>query len=168
MDDYPLLYSDGEDIVGTVDGTNYRILESLGAWLNFTFTLTYTAEDGKWGELENGTTWNGMLGEIYNGHKNITVNYFTVVEERLRYFDVTTPYFYEGFGFALRVPQPLPAWMNLTYPFSPLVWVSVCVVLLLTAPTLYLVTRLASSPSVNIMSLQDAALVVFGVRMSVK
>ncbi|KAK3890320.1 hypothetical protein Pcinc_005702 [Petrolisthes cinctipes] len=116
LDDYPLVYSDDD----SVDGTNIRILESLGAWLNFTFTLTETAEDNNWGELENGTSWNGLLGEVYRGHKNITVNYFTVVEERLRDFDVTATYFYEGFGFALRVPQPLPAWMSLTYPFKPL------------------------------------------------
>lgn len=156
-----------EDDNGAVDGTNIRILQSLGAWLNFTFTLTQHAKDGNWGELENGTTWNGLLGEVHSGHKNITVNYFTVVEERLRDFDVTATYFYEGLGFALRVPQPLPAWMSLTYPFNPLVWVCVCVALLFTAPTLYLVNHLASSPSssVNNMTFQDAALIVLGVRM---
>ncbi|XP_042226822.1 uncharacterized protein LOC121869529 isoform X2 [Homarus americanus] len=153
LDDYPLIYEDGDN----VDGTSIRILRSLGSWLNFTFTTTQQAEDGKWGELENGT-WNGLLGEVYRSTKNITVNYFTVVYDRLQDFDHTTTYFYEGFGFALRIPPPLPAWMSLLYPFTPVLWACVGSALLLTTPTLYFLTRAASH---NRASIQDAAITVF-------
>ncbi|XP_071524430.1 probable glutamate receptor [Panulirus ornatus] len=153
LDDYPLIYEDGD----TVDGTNIRILRSLGSWLNFTFTTTHHANDGNWGELENGT-WNGLLGEVYRGEKNITINYFTVVYDRMQDFDHTATYFSEGFGFALQIPPPLPAWRSLIYPFSAVLWACVGGVLLLTTPALYLLTRASSEQELY---LQTAALEVF-------
>lgn len=156
LDDYPLIYEDGD----TVDGINIRILRSLGSWLNFTFTTTQKADDDNWGELENGT-WNGLLGMVYRGEKNLTVNYFTVVYDRIQAFDHTATYYSEGFGFALQIPPPLPAWRSLIYPFTSVVWACVGGVLLIITPALYLLTRASSEQHI---SLQDAAIEVFRVR----
>ncbi|XP_068227416.1 probable glutamate receptor [Palaemon carinicauda] len=155
-DDYPLVF---EDHSGMVDGTNIRILNALGTWLNFSFTTTARSADNSWGELVNGT-WNGLLGEVFSGAKNITINYFTVVEGRVKDFDHTAPYFYEGFGFALLIPQPLPKWMSLWYPFTNWVWTSVIAAVIGITPTLYLLTGLADPQLKG--SLGNAALTIFG------
>lgn len=151
-DDYPLIY-EADD----VDGMNIRILKALGAWLNFTFTTTSVASDDLWGSLENGT-WTGLLGDVYRGEKNITINYFTVVYERARDFDYTATYFTEGFGFALRVPPPLPAWRNLFLPFTPLLWASVVGAVVLTTPVIYLLIRATEGTTFT-----DVAILVFKV-----
>ena len=88
-----------------------------GAWLDFTYTITIMAPDSMWGEYENGS-WNGLLGEVHHGEKDLTTNYFTLTEERLQHFDGSVPYNREGFGFALRAPAPFPAWQNLIFPFT--------------------------------------------------
>ncbi|XP_047471302.1 glutamate receptor ionotropic, delta-2-like [Penaeus chinensis] len=149
-DDYPLIYETDD-----VDGMNIRILKALGAWLNFTFTTTSVASDDLWGSLENGT-WTGLLGDVYRGEKNITINYFTVVYERARDFDYTATYFTEGFGFALRVPPPLPAWRNLFLPFTPLLWASVVGAVVLTTPIIYLLIHVTEGTTFT-----DVAILVF-------
>ncbi|XP_068228133.1 uncharacterized protein [Palaemon carinicauda] len=151
LDDYPLIFEDGEHL----DGTNIRILDVLGDWLNFTYTTTIYAEDENWGELVNGS-WNGLLGEVYRGTKNLTVNYFTVVYERSRDFEHTSSYFNEGFGFALRIPPPLPAWMSLLYPFSTWVWTSTACILLFMIPILFLLKK-ATKATAGV-SVQDVTL----------
>ncbi|XP_066958482.1 probable glutamate receptor [Macrobrachium rosenbergii] len=155
-DDYPLVFGDDN---GLVDGTNIRILSTLAVWLNFSFTTTNRSVDNSWGELINGT-WIGMLGEVFRGSKNITINYFTVVEDRAKDFDYTAPYFYEGFGFALLIPPPLPMWMSLLYPFTNWVWTSVIAAIIVITPTLYLLAGLADPE--NKLSLMKASLTIFG------
>ena len=76
------------------------------------------------GELDNGT-WDGLLGEVIDGDKNFTINYFTITQERLDYFDSSVSYFREGFGFALKNPAPYPPWTSLIYPFSWQVYMTI-------------------------------------------
>lgn len=114
MDDFPLVTKTDDDIR---EGMNLNILSAIGSWLNFSYTITDIAPDALWGELVNGT-WNGLLGEIAYGEKNFTVNYFTITRERLEYFDCSVPYFREGFGFAVKIPPPVPAWLSLITPFT--------------------------------------------------
>ncbi|XP_064115161.1 glutamate receptor ionotropic, kainate glr-3-like [Macrobrachium nipponense] len=155
-DDYPLVFGDES---GLVDGTNIRILNALAVTLNFSFTTTNRSRDNSWGELINGT-WIGLLGEVFSGAKNMTINYFTVVENRAKDFDYTAPYFYEGFGFALVIPPPLPMWRSLLYPFTNLVWTSVIAAIIMVTPTLYLLAGLADPD--NKISLMRASLTIFG------
>lgn len=151
-DDYPLIYKTDD-----VDGMNIRILKALGAWLNFTYTTTTVASDDLWGSMENGS-WTGLLGDVFRGEKNITINYFTVVYERARDFDYTATYFTEGFGFALRVPPPLPAWRNLLLPFTPLLWATVVGAVVLTTPVIYLLIQATEGTTFT-----DVAILVFKV-----
>ena len=113
LDDFPLVTI----INDRRCGMNLDIVDELSKWLNFSYTTTRQSGDSLWGELENGT-WNGLLGEVDHGGKHFTINYFTITRDRLEYFDSSIAYFQEGFGFALKVPPPLPSWMNLIYPFS--------------------------------------------------
>ena len=74
----------------------YLYFTTTGAWLDFTYTTTYRAPDNMWGEYENGS-WNGLLGEVYHGDKDVTTNYFTLTEHRLQHFDGSVPYSREGY-----------------------------------------------------------------------
>ncbi|CAL4109985.1 unnamed protein product, partial [Meganyctiphanes norvegica] len=100
-----------------------NILDSVGAWLNFTNTFTHLSSDEKWGSLENGS-WNGMLGDVYRGEKDLAINYFTITDERAQDFDFSVSYYNEGFGFIGLIPVPLPPAMSLLFPFSPVLWMS--------------------------------------------
>ncbi|XP_070001310.1 glutamate receptor ionotropic, kainate glr-3 [Penaeus vannamei] len=121
---------------GTFDGTSKRMMDALGEWMDFSFTLTRRASDKKWGEKVNGT-WVGMLGDVWRGDKDLAINYFSVTLERVEDFDYSVSHYNEGFGFSIMIPPPLPRWLNLIYPFSLLVWAAVGGSLLVTAATLY-------------------------------
>ncbi|XP_068232547.1 ionotropic receptor 21a-like [Palaemon carinicauda] len=66
------------------------------------------------------------------------INYATLTPERNEDFDLTVPYYHEGFGIILEVPPPLPRWQNILYPFSWLVWVAVSVSVIASGITLHL------------------------------
>ncbi|KAK8389186.1 hypothetical protein O3P69_020868 [Scylla paramamosain] len=103
---------------GEGDGVEVEMLNTLAANLNFTFDLTTKPPDEKWGYFENGS-WTGMLGMVYNGDKNFTVNYFGYTNKRIEDFDASVSYWMEGFGLALLKPQPFPKWRSVYYPFTP-------------------------------------------------
>ncbi|KAF2363625.1 Ionotropic glutamate receptor [Trinorchestia longiramus] len=127
VDDNPLII---KTKTGTLTGMNIEIVKALSKWLNFRYTTTIAASDDHWGEYENGT-YNGLLGDVLRGEKNFTMNYLTLTLDRVKYFDVSVPYFWEGFGFVLKNPPPLPAWQNLLFPFTWQVWMSVAMALVL-------------------------------------
>ena len=114
-DDYPLLIDNGNN---TARGMNMEIVAALSKWLNFSYTSTYRASDNSWGELVVNRTYDGLLGDVQHGGKNMTINYFTLTTERVEHFDASIPYFWEGFGFALRTSEPFPHWHSLIYPFD--------------------------------------------------
>ncbi|XP_071531064.1 probable glutamate receptor [Panulirus ornatus] len=137
-DDAPLVFLDDDD---EFEGTSKRILDLLSVWLNFTYTLTHGAPDSKWGEMENGT-WVGLLGEVYRGNKDLTINYFTITHERSQYFDYSVSFHTEGFGFALPMPPEVPRWRNLIYPFTWVVWAAVGGLLIVTSSAFYTLASL--------------------------
>ncbi|XP_068233742.1 ionotropic receptor 21a-like [Palaemon carinicauda] len=122
---------------GAMDGINKRMLDTIGAWLNFSYVPTQEADELNWGEKINGT-WDGFLGEIWGGTKDLTINGFSNTYERAKDFDFTHPYSYEGYGFAVRQPSPLPRWQSIIYPFSVHVWGALVLTLIVTPVTFYL------------------------------
>lgn len=50
---------------------------------------------GMWGERRNGN-WRGMLGDVYRGEKNLTINTIFVSFPRAAAFDISIPFKYEG------------------------------------------------------------------------
>lgn len=126
-DDFPFVATTGEGS-GEFYGLCILLLDTIGSVLNFIYTTTYEADDLNWGEKINGT-WNGLLKELVFRNKNLTINYFTFTYDRSQDFDFSAPYFYEGFGFALRMPVALPLWMNLIFPFLEQVWVAIIITL---------------------------------------
>ncbi|XP_064095656.1 glutamate receptor ionotropic, delta-2-like [Macrobrachium nipponense] len=118
-DDRPLFFQ-RED--GQFDGTNYRMLETLARWLNFSFSFT---ADPLWGERDANGTWTGILGYLHRGERDLVLNYITLTPERVEDFDISVTYHSEGFGIMLKVPPPLPSWQNLVFPFTTELWIAV-------------------------------------------
>ncbi|XP_066964504.1 ionotropic receptor 21a-like [Macrobrachium rosenbergii] len=124
FDDFPYLYQSKTKPEGVGDGVEVEMLDAIAQVLNYSYTLTPKPPDLKWGAFKNGS-WTGMLGMVYRGDKNFTVNYFVITRERVSAFDATLSYGMEGFGMSMRSPPPLPKWRGLYYPFTPSVWLSV-------------------------------------------
>ncbi|ROT84249.1 Variant Ionotropic Glutamate Receptor [Penaeus vannamei] len=122
-DDMPLIFETDDGL----DGTNIRMMDALAAQLNFTYTSTEQAPDGRRRVGREGrerdVEWD--LGELHRGAKDLAINYFTVTPERAEDFDYSVPYYNEGFGLILKVPPPLPRWRSVLYPFTGAVWAAV-------------------------------------------
>ena len=118
-DDFPFLYpiKNGECIGMSVD-----ILNILSDKHNFTYTLEEFPKDKKWGCFEEGM-WTGMLADLSYNNKTLIVNNFELTVDRNSEFDVSYPYFSEGFNFLIKLPKPLAKWRGPTYPFSLMVWI---------------------------------------------
>lgn len=119
-DDFPFMYHDKN---GKCVGAGLDILDLLTTKLNFSYTVQDYPEDGMWGSFENGS-WTGMLADLAYRNKSLIINNFLLTEERYTGFDVTYPYFSEGFNFVIKIPPPAPKWKGLTYPFTGVVWTS--------------------------------------------
>ncbi|XP_018019483.1 ionotropic receptor 21a-like [Hyalella azteca] len=128
VDDFPLVY-ELED--GTVTGLNIKIIAELALRFNFSFTTTKKSPDFLWGNCDN-DSWSGLLGLVQSGQKELTINYFSMALDLKPHvhFDASIPYFWEGFGFALKMPPPQPPWKNLLSPFQIQVWMSVLLIVL--------------------------------------
>ncbi|XP_066961932.1 glutamate receptor ionotropic, kainate glr-3-like [Macrobrachium rosenbergii] len=135
--DIPFLFKNSQE---KVDGLSKRLMDVLSEWLNFTYTLSAKAKDGRWGAYENGT-WTGMLGDVWREVKNLTINSFAITEERSRDFAFTGAYYRAGFGFIMRQPFPLPKWRSLTYPLRLVVWGATGGTLIVTSVVFYLLLR---------------------------
>ncbi|XP_071519963.1 ionotropic receptor 21a-like [Panulirus ornatus] len=100
--------------------------------------------------MENGS-WTGMLGDVYRGEKQMTINYFTVTRQRAQDFDFSVSYFTEGcwvswpiihrFGITLLVPVPYPRWTSVVRPFTGPVWAATAGLLLLATAFLYALAK---------------------------
>lgn len=127
-DDYPFIYLRHNKCVGV----NLDTLDLLAAKLNFSYKVQTETQDQKWGSLEDGR-WTGMLGDLVYNDKHLVINLFLVNYERWRDFDITYPYYAEGFGFLAPLPLPVSQWQNLIYPFTGTLWLALLVCTLATS-----------------------------------
>ncbi|XP_069995009.1 uncharacterized protein [Penaeus vannamei] len=136
------------------EGVGYRILKTLAESYNFTYTLTPWASDRRWGNWENGS-WTGMLGDLYREVKNLTVNIISLSPRRAQYFDISVPFYNEGFSFALAFPPPPPRWYSLVHPFSWTMWAVVGGVLVVVCLAYWFLAsfREKASPSVYLLTI---------------
>ena len=111
------------------DGLAVDMLNALAENLNFSYTLTNQSSDTKWGSFENGT-FTGMLKMIQDEGYDFTVNYFGLNSERNANFDHTVPYWNEGYGTSLKLPDSTPKWYSIALPFSPKLWAGIIAAML--------------------------------------
>ncbi|KAA0186628.1 Ionotropic receptor 101 [Hyalella azteca] len=121
--DFPFTYPGPNN---TCPGFAFDILDILAAKFNFTHTWQDIPVDGKWGSKENGS-WTGMFADLAYHNKSFIINNIELTWDRAAEFDSTYPYFSEGFSFMLKIPDPLPKWRGLLYPFTTGVWISIVI-----------------------------------------
>ncbi|XP_047494446.1 glutamate receptor ionotropic, kainate glr-3-like [Penaeus chinensis] len=155
-DDMPFLFNSS---LTEWEGLGYRLLNTLAESYNFTYTLTPWASDRQWGNWEN-NSWTGMLGDLYREVKNLTVNFISLSPRRAQYFDISVPYYKEGFSFVLAFPPPLPRWYSLVHPFSWTMWVVVGGVAVVVCLAYWFLAsfREKASPSTYLLTIAQALL----------
>ena len=79
-------------------GFALEVFEMVRKKLNFEYTL-YVVEDGKWGNLENGS-WNGMIGDLVDDKADFIMNIMTALEQRAEYIHFTSHFMESDFGIA--------------------------------------------------------------------
>ena len=118
----PYLYSSAANPeVGK--GGDLQIFKAMANKLNYSYTLTQSAPDCKWGVIENGS-WVGVLGLVARKEKNFTINGFYISKDRVGSFDPTEIVGRGQSSVFVPSPRPLPEWLSIVRPFSISAWVS--------------------------------------------
>nr|CAD7269927.1 unnamed protein product [Timema shepardi] len=112
------------------------LLENVAQELEFDFHL-YVVSDGAFGtrtRTENGTEWNGIVGDLVSGAAHMAFAAFSVSSARSEVIDYSVPYFFSGVSFLAAPTQksevPLLAFL---LPFSPELWIAIFTSLNITA-----------------------------------
>nr|CAD7408509.1 unnamed protein product [Timema cristinae] len=117
-------------------GLTMDLLENVAQELEFDFHL-YVVSDGAFGtrtRTENGTEWNGIVGDLVSGAAHMAFAAFSVSSARSEVIDYSVPYFFSGVSFLAAPTQksevPLLAFL---LPFSPELWIAIFTSLNITA-----------------------------------
>ena len=83
-------------------GFSMEIFEYVKSELNID-SHVYFVRDGNYGALKNnGTVWNGLVGEIEQGKADIAVAALTITFPRIQVIDFSTPYMEDNLGILLK------------------------------------------------------------------
>lgn len=105
-------------------GLSMDLMSLVSRELGFRYDL-YLVKDGLFGK-RNGSTWNGIMGELVVGRAQLAFAPLSVSARRAEVVDFTTPYFFSGVSF-LTAPK-LKSEMSLfafLFPFSTELWIAV-------------------------------------------
>ncbi len=94
------------------------------------FTPTFYKEKGWVGFDEDGRVW-GNIGAVHYGHAHVAFGGHYINEFYYNYVDVLPAYSYQVMYQSAK-PTKLPPYLNLTKPYSLLVWLILFLVLMLT------------------------------------
>ncbi|XP_045128431.1 glutamate receptor-like [Portunus trituberculatus] len=119
------------------DGIDIRLLHILADALNFRLKIVNPSDGGKWGSpLDNGS-WTGLTGDLTQRRAHMGVANLFIHIHYLEVVDMTVPYDMEFGCFITPLPEPLPQWVALSYPFSLQVWILTMVFLPVGTTLLY-------------------------------
>ncbi|XP_077998513.1 glutamate receptor ionotropic, kainate 2-like [Glandiceps talaboti] len=101
------------------------LLDELKTSLNFNYNLSLVP-DGKFGakDPERGI-WNGMVGQLIEGHADVAVASFTISYERQQYIAFTKPYLDLGLTILMKVKEPERSLFAFLDPFSYDLWMAI-------------------------------------------
>lgn len=107
------------------EGFCVDLLDRLATSLHISYEISIV-KDNKYGEpvLNNGTEWDGMIGEILRGEADMAVGPITVTAKRLEVIDFTDPFLQLGISMLMRQPSQ-KASSSLTsflWPLTASVW----------------------------------------------
>ncbi len=102
-------------------GFEVQMLEALSQAANFKTSYRSTSDGVLWGEF-NGTSFNGLLGDLQQGHTDIGIANLYVRSDSSLYVDFSEPFNYDAYCFLVPMPKPGVNWLILLEPMSSSVW----------------------------------------------
>ncbi|XP_068218796.1 ionotropic receptor 21a-like isoform X2 [Palaemon carinicauda] len=126
------------------DGIDIRLLRLVSEALNFRLKITNPSDGGKWGSPNEDGSWSGLTGDLTQRKAHMGVANIFIHTNYLQVVDMTRAYDMEAGCFITPLPEDLPQWVALVYPFSREVWILTLLFLFLGTPMLYAVSRMAS------------------------
>ncbi|GAB0087754.1 Ionotropic glutamate receptor [Sergentomyia squamirostris] len=113
-------------------GVEVEMVKALGQALNFQadFYESPNPDTEKWGRFQLNGTLTGLLGEVVSARSDFALGDFYYTRYHLALMDLSIPYDTECLTFL--TPEILSdnSWKTLILPFSPEMWIGVCVSLL--------------------------------------
>ncbi|XP_076063507.1 ionotropic receptor 21a-like [Oratosquilla oratoria] len=103
-------------------GVEIEEIRAISEALNFTLEFTLPTDGGMWGSaLENGT-WTGLMGDLQYRRADIGLGDLFIMEPYFAIIEMSINYDTDYLTFVNPTPKPLPQWVSLTLPFTPVIW----------------------------------------------
>lgn len=109
-------------------GREISLVKTLAETLNFKLEFTYVGPNGVM--FDNGSA-TGALEALLIGEADISAVAWLLKDNRLKYFDRTTPHVYETIVFVVPPGSELTSYQQMLYPFDFFVWLALCIFLLI-------------------------------------
>ncbi|XP_066973634.1 ionotropic receptor 21a-like isoform X2 [Macrobrachium rosenbergii] len=126
------------------DGIDIRLLRLLSDALNFRLKIVNPSDGGKWGSPNEDGSWSGLTGDLTQRKAHMGVANLFILTSYLQVVDMTVAYDVEAGCFITPLPEDLPQWVALVYPFSREVWIFILIFLFLGTPVLCAMSRMAN------------------------
>lgn len=113
-------------------GLEVKILSAISEALNFTIELFETSDSDteKWGKIQPNSSWTGLIAEMVEGTTDFGLGDLHYTEYHLKLMDLSIPYLTECLTFITPEFVSDNSWKTLILPFSPDMWLGVCISLL--------------------------------------
>ncbi len=102
-------------------GFEVHLIEALSQAANFKSSYRPTTDGVLWGEF-NGTSFNGLLGDLQQGYTDVGIANLYVRTDSSQYVDFSDPFNYDAYCFLVPMPKPGVNWMILFEPMAFTVW----------------------------------------------
>ena len=89
--------------------------------LNFGYTFK-NVKDGKWGHIENDTTWSGMVSQAAFGDVDFVICDMFLTYIRVKMMDPSIAFDKDYMVFVAPNPAQSPKYLAIIQPFSPVIW----------------------------------------------
>jgi hypothetical protein len=120
------------------------LLSTLSQYFNFTWSSIYA--NNVWGnKLPNGS-WNGMIGDVYNGKADMALGDLSLTYARKSAVDFSIPYLYTPVTFLTRNDLRLSK-IAILKPFNLDVWFAMIVTLIFSSLLMHICLSLTSNNS---------------------
>ncbi|KAK9873345.1 hypothetical protein WA026_022150 [Henosepilachna vigintioctopunctata] len=111
--------------------------------MNFKYQIyeSKNADTELWGRKDSGTKYTGLIGEIIYSHADIALGDLYYIPTILNLMDLSIPYNTECLTFV--TPEALTdnSWKTLLLPLSGYMWLAVCLCLVVSATSFYLLAK---------------------------
>nr|XP_040579134.1 glutamate receptor ionotropic, delta-2-like [Lepeophtheirus salmonis] len=98
-------------------GLEYKIVSTIGESLNYKTNFTESV-DCQWGSTDENGSWTGIIGMIERREADIGIGTITRTYDRAQAVDFSLGFVEQFLTFFAHVPQELPKWQAILWPFD--------------------------------------------------